>query len=199
MIREMPRKYELKRRAERAEETRRRSAEAALELHSTIGPSRTTVSAVAERAGVQRHTYYAHYPDERTLHYACSGLQFERHPLPDPAAWKDVADPDDRLRRALTALYGYYAEHEQLMGHVARDAETHPLIAEVTAARFGPPLAAMVRSVVAGYGGRGKRRRLRGAAVGLALDFRTWQNLVRHGSLTQRDAVELMVRAVACV
>jgi AcrR family transcriptional regulator len=56
----MPRKYEMKRRAESMEETRRRITEAAVELHETVGPARTTVSAIAEKAGVQRHTYYAH-------------------------------------------------------------------------------------------------------------------------------------------
>src|SRR5262249_16636340 len=51
MSREVPpkRKYELKKRAEEMAETRRRITEAALELHGTVGPSRTTLSAVARR------------------------------------------------------------------------------------------------------------------------------------------------------
>ena len=51
------RKYELKKRAEQMGETRLRITEAAIELHGSVGPSRTTMSAVAERAGVE--------PDER--------------------------------------------------------------------------------------------------------------------------------------
>jgi AcrR family transcriptional regulator len=80
----MSRTYTLKRRAERQAETRRRIVEAAVDLHSSIGPARTTVSMIAERAGVQRHTFYAHFPDERSLFLACSGLTLERDPLPDP-------------------------------------------------------------------------------------------------------------------
>src|SRR3954453_12990085 len=68
-----PRKYEMKKRAERRQETRQRIVEAAVALHSELGPSRTSVSAIAERAGVQRHTVYAHFPDERELALACSG------------------------------------------------------------------------------------------------------------------------------
>src|ERR671918_294412 len=49
-------KYKLKKRAERQEETRLRIARATLELHETLGPSLTTISAIAERAGVGRPT-----------------------------------------------------------------------------------------------------------------------------------------------
>src|SRR3712207_3652089 len=87
----MPRKYEMKRRAERMEETRRRIAEAAVELHGTIGPARTTVSAIAEKAGVQRHTYYAHFPELKDLYQACMGLHLERNPLPDPPRWAEIS------------------------------------------------------------------------------------------------------------
>src|ERR1700704_615036 len=102
------RKYELRKRAERQEETRRRIVEAAIELHGTVGPARTSVSAIAARAGVQRHTYYRHFPDERSLGLACSGLYMERNPLPDPAPWRAIRDPEKRLRRCLGDLYAYY-------------------------------------------------------------------------------------------
>src|ERR671919_2780048 len=84
IISSMPRKYEMKRRAERMQETRRRIAEAAMELHQTVGPARTTVSAIAEKAGVQRHTYYAHFPELRDLYTACMGHYAERNPVPEP-------------------------------------------------------------------------------------------------------------------
>ena len=50
------RKYTKRRRAEGELETRQRITEAAVALHGTIGPARTTISAVADRAGVQRAT-----------------------------------------------------------------------------------------------------------------------------------------------
>src|SRR5215471_7398245 len=77
------RTYTLKRRAERQAETRQRIVEAAVDLHASVGPALTTVSMVADRAGVQRHTLYAHFPDERSLYLACSGLSLERSPLPN--------------------------------------------------------------------------------------------------------------------
>ncbi len=104
----MPRPYTLKRRAERQADTRRRIVEAAVELHSTLGPARTPLSMVAERAGVQRHTLYAHFPDERSLLLACSGLAAERDPLPDADPWRAIADRRERLRIGLRAVYGWY-------------------------------------------------------------------------------------------
>ena len=100
------RTYELKRRAERQQETRRRIIDAAVELHTTLGPSRTTVSAIAERAGVTRPTVYAHFPDDRALFQACSGHVRQAVPPPDPTPWRLIADPCARLETALRDLYG---------------------------------------------------------------------------------------------
>src|SRR5919112_4483490 len=100
----MARPYTLKRRAEQQAETRRRIVDAAIDLHGTVGPALTTVSMVAERAGVQRHTLYAHFPDERSLFLACSGLAMERDPLPDAEPWRAIADQRERLRTGLTAI-----------------------------------------------------------------------------------------------
>src|SRR3954464_2264375 len=123
----MARTYTLKRRAEQQAETRRRIVEAAVALHGSVGPAATTVSMVAERAGVQRHTFYAHFPDERDLLLACSGLAFERDPLPDPEAWRSIEDTSERLRAGLKALYGWYERNADLVACVLRDAEHHAL------------------------------------------------------------------------
>src|SRR3954449_12861839 len=95
------RTYELKRRAERQEETRRRIVEAAVELHTTLGPSRTTVQAIAEKADVTRPTVYAHFPDACSLLEACSGHVRATVPPPDPTPWQAIADPSERLETAL--------------------------------------------------------------------------------------------------
>ena len=97
----MTRTYTLGRRAEQQAETRQRIVEAAVALHGSVGPALTTFSMVAERAGVQRHTLYAHFPDERSLNLACSGLVYERDPPPDAAPWRAIADRHDRLRVGL--------------------------------------------------------------------------------------------------
>jgi AcrR family transcriptional regulator len=184
------RTYTKSRRAELEAETRQRITEAALSLHSEIGPARTTISQVAERAGVQRHTVYAHFPDERSLLMACSGLHISQQPLPDPAAWKGVADPAQRLKKALTALYAWYARNRQVLAHVMRDAETHAPLREVVAVRFGPGVSAIAASVGEGLDRKGK------AALGLALSFHTWRSLVDDGGLDHAAAVELMARTV---
>ena len=102
----MPRTYTLRKRAESQAETRRRIVEAAVELHGSIGPARATLSMIAERAGVQRHTLYAHFPDERSLFMACSELHLERVPPPDAAPWRSIEDRQERLRVGLAAIYG---------------------------------------------------------------------------------------------
>ena len=99
------RKYELKKRADAMAGTRQRITEAAMELHGTIGPARTTVKAVAERAGVQRHTVYRHFPTEDALFIACSSHWAASNPRPDPEAWAAIGDPRERLVTALDALY----------------------------------------------------------------------------------------------
>jgi AcrR family transcriptional regulator len=189
----MARKYELKRRAERQAETHRRIAEAALELHATIGPARTSVSAIAERAGVQRHTLYRHFPDELSLGMACSGVHFERDPPPDPELWAAVGDPGQRLRIGLSELYEYFGRHEALLGHVTRDAEEDPVTAEIVAIRFGPWLARM-REVLGNDLPANRRVQ---AALDLAIDFHAWRRLTGSG-LTLEEAVETMVAAIRC-
>lgn len=189
----MARTYQLKKRAERQEETRRRIVEAAIDLHGTIGPARTSVSAIAERAGVQRHTFYRYFPDERSLGLACSGLYTQRNPLPDPEPWRAIRDPDKRLRQGLGELYAYYERNEPMLSNVTRDMALDPVTAEITQMRFGPPLAA-IRSVLAN-GRRGKRAL---AMVDVALAFSTWRTLTMESGLTRKDAVETMAVAIRC-
>jgi AcrR family transcriptional regulator len=193
----MARSYQLKKRAERQEQTRMRIVDAAVSLHGEVGPARTTVSAIAERAGVERHTYYRHFPEERSLFFACSGRFFELNPMPDPAGWSAIADPQARLRRALRELYDYYARNEALFANVNRDQGVHTLTAEVNASRLGPQIDAMRETLSQGLvAGRNRRRVL--AALGLALDFSTWQTLVKTSRLRKGEAADLMARTVAC-
>src|ERR1700742_1042726 len=119
----MARTYTLKRRAEQQGETRRRIVEAAVELHGSVGPANTTFSMIAERAGVQRHTLYAHFPDERSLSLACSGLHYERQQLPDAAACRDIGDVRERLTTGLRAVYDWYERNAALVACVVRDGE----------------------------------------------------------------------------
>jgi AcrR family transcriptional regulator len=191
------RTYQLKKRAARQEETRRRIIEAAVAVHAEVGPASATVSAIAERAGVERHTYYRHFPDERSLHLACSAHFYEVNPLPDPERWRSVADPDARLRRGLGELYEYYERHDSLIASVIRDTPVHPLTAEITALRLFPQMQAMRDTLAEGLvAGRNRRRVL--AALDVALAFDTWRTLVRTNGLRKGEAAKLMARAVVC-
>jgi AcrR family transcriptional regulator len=184
-------------RAERQEQTRQRIVDAAIELHSTVGPARTTVSAIAERAGVERHTYYRHFPDELSLSLACSGHYTELHPWPDPEAWRRTADPEVRLRRGLGELYDYYARHESLMANIVRDGPVHPVTAEIIALRVDPEIAAMREALAEGLAAGRNRRRLL-VAIDVALAFPTWDALVNRNGLRKGEAASLMARTVVC-
>jgi len=184
------RRYTLRKRAEQQAETRRRIVEAAIELHGTVGPANTTLSMIAERAGVQRHTLYAHFPDERSLSLACSGLHFERQPMPDAAAWRDIRDQRKRLTTGLRAIYDWYERNEALVACVVRDAEIHPLTREIVELRFAPFMIAW--NEVLGAKLTAKQR----AMLQLALSFHTWRTLARDAGLKQAAAADAMVQAI---
>ena len=194
----MARKYELKRRAERQKETRRRITEAAVGLHGTVGPARASISAIAEKAGVQRLTVYRHFPDERALFAACTGHYLSENPPPDPESWPGISDPEDRLRVALAEVYGYYRRNEPMMSNSVRDAEAKPVIYEVLGPFF-ERWERMRSALSHGWGARGGRRELLLAAIGHALDFAAWRSLARGQGLDDGRAVEVMVSMVRCV
>src|SRR6476620_2169189 len=127
------RKYQLKRRAEQQSDTRRRIVEAVAALHGETGPARTTIKAIAERAGVERLTVYRHFADEGALFAACDVHFRAETPPPDPAAWAGVADPAARLRAARLAFYGYYRQGEAMLANAHRDAAQLPALAAVLA------------------------------------------------------------------
>jgi AcrR family transcriptional regulator len=171
------RKYELKQRAERAGETRRRIVEATVGLHATVGPAATTIAEVARRAGVQRRTVYNHFPDDAALFAACSAHWRAGHPAPDPAGWRD-------LRHGLRELYAWYRETEPMTANVLRDAEILPALRQVVDPGRNAYVA-HVRSVLARPFGRNRRVE---AAVAVATDFHAWRAL---STLPDDEAVEL--------
>jgi AcrR family transcriptional regulator len=188
----MKRKYELKQRARRQEETRQRIVKATVELHTSVGPARTTISAIADRAGVERHTVYAHFPNDRTLFRACSSHWRGQHPRPDVRRWLDLDAPEDRLYGVLDAVYGWYESVEGDLAVLQRDAPLVPAQAEVMA-----ETAEAERELADALSRGWPRRKAVRAAIGHALEFETWRSLVRRQSLSRRQAVEAMTRLVA--
>lgn len=190
------RKYELKQRAAEMAETRRRITEAAVELHGSVGPARTTMSAVAARAGVQRHTVYRHFPTEEDLFGACSAHFFSQHPWPDFEAWRSIGDPDRRLALALDEIYAYYEHTEQMFTNVLRDAEVVDALRPTMAPLQGL-FAAMTEILAVGWAVRGRRRSILEAALRHALDFHTWRSLTVENGLSRGEAVALIGAFVA--
>jgi AcrR family transcriptional regulator len=190
------RAYRKRRRAALEEETRRRITDAAVKLHGTVGPARTTVSAIAEEAGVQRATVYRHFPDAESLFAACSGRWLAQNPLPDVERWGETRDPESRLRSALGELYSWYGRTSYMLERTSRDAPLVPAMAAPVAARRAY-LDRARAALLKGRAERGRSRSRVAAAIGHALAFETWRSLVDEQGLDDGEAAELMARAVA--
>jgi AcrR family transcriptional regulator len=188
------RRYRKRRRAELELETRHRIAEATAKLHGAVGPAQTTVSAIADEAGVQRSTVYRHFPDDQALFDACTAHFYGRHPMPDIERWASIADPDERLHRALTDLYAWYGETEDMLSNTQRDAAYVPA---PTRARFLGYFKAAREMLIRGRQERGRPRARVAAATGHAIAFATWRSLVREQGLDDGEAVDMMARTVA--
>jgi AcrR family transcriptional regulator len=186
----------MQRRAELQDRTRLRITESAAELHGTVGPSRTTISAVAAHAGVRRSTVYRHFPDEAALFDACTAHWAAANPPPDPGAWSAIGSPDDRLLIALRDLYAFYGRTDRMLDNLYRDEGIVPIVAERFAA-FRGYLAVAQDTLMQGRSLRGAARRRTRAAVGHAISYSTWKSLVREQQLSDAEAAALMAALVA--
>jgi AcrR family transcriptional regulator len=171
------RKYELKARADKQEETRRRITEATVALHQEVGPAKTTVSEVARRAGVTRLTVYNNFPEERELFAACQGHWLELHPLPR-------LDPSEGAEAVLRSLYAWYRETARMAENVRRDRGSVPALDALMRDTTDAQMAALAGAL----GG--------GPLTALALDFWTWRRL-RSESLGDDEAAALMAGVIA--
>jgi AcrR family transcriptional regulator len=196
MSREIPtkRRYELKQRAAEMAKTHQRITEAAIELHGSVGPARTTMSAVAKRAGVERRTLYRHFPTEADLFAACSSHYTAANPWPDLASWQAIRDPHQRLQLALDELYAYYERTEPMYSNVLRDAELVDSARDAVA-----PLQAYLDeaadALIAGRRARGRKRQLLAGALRHAVAFSTWHSLKTNG-IGRADAAKLVTTLV---
>jgi AcrR family transcriptional regulator len=186
------RKYELKKRAERLAETRRRITEATVELHRTVGPAATHINEVARRAGVQRMTVYNHFPDESSLFAACSAHWRALHPTPDLAAWRAVKEPGARLRLGLGELYRWYRETEPMTANVLRDAQVLPALRAIVEGGLLRYLDEAGKVLTEPLDARGRRQQV-DAAARAAVDLHTWRALAPLGD---DDAADLAARLI---
>ena len=192
-------KYNLKARAERYQQTRQRIVETTLELHRTYGPAQTTITDIANKAGVKRQTVYNHFPDELSLFKACSAHNRSLNPLPDPEPFGLITDPQSRLRQALAEVYGYYRRNEQILANVTRDAQANPNLRKVLEPRVKHQ-ERMRDVLAAGWEQKdGQRHNPLCGALWISLDFQTWRTLVRQQGFEDGEVVELMVGMVRCL
>ena len=117
-----PRKYDLGKRAEAAESTRRRIVEATFELHGEKGISGTTYKDIAERADVSLATVYRHFPAYGDVVEACGALTMARLPVVDPASLGGVDDLVD-------AVFTLYEWGPGMLAHVRQEVRKVPELA----------------------------------------------------------------------
>lgn len=182
------RSYKMRKRADQVAETRQRITEAAMRLHTTVGPAHTTISGVAEEAGVTRVTVYNHFADEEALFLACSSHWASLHRPPDPARWEAIADIEDRTRTALSDLYAWYQANHGDLHLIMRDFEVMP---PAFRKNMRETFAALGKALVIGTGVRGHQRKKLVAVTGHVTSFSTWQSLVLQQGLTNEEAVGL--------
>jgi AcrR family transcriptional regulator len=189
------RPYRKRRRAELEQQTRLLITESTVALHEELGPARTSISAIAERAGVRRSTVYRHFPDEETLFAACSSHWRAANPPPDPRAWSAIDDPAERTETALRELYTFYARTQAMYASLLRDEPVVPVVRQLLRG-FRSYLRTVQDALMEGRGLRGHAARRTRAAIGHALAFATWHSLTHEQRLRDGDAVVLMCQLV---
>lgn len=188
------RQYTKKRRAELEAKTRAKIAKSAADLHGTLGPSRTTISAIAKHAGVRRSTVYRHFPDEAALFDACSAHWRALHPPPDVSKWAAIFDPDKRLAIGLREMYVFYHGTGRMYDNLFRDEPIMPTV-RATFKGFRDYIAAACQVLTQGMPRRKREQVV--AAIAHAIAFPTWRSLVREQGLDDDQAAALMCRMVA--
>ena len=185
------RPYRMRRRAQLVDRTRQRITEAAVHLHTTVGPASTTISAIAEEARVTRVTVYRHFPDDEALYQACTSHWYAQHPPPDPKKWLQIERLADRAQHGLDQLYAWYAENSEALYLFDRDADVTPGgVQQANRAAH----AAAAAALLGGAERRDHRRRLPKAAAGHVVRFSTWRSLAVEESLDHHQTVQLGVR-----
>lgn len=183
------RTYRLGKREASIAATRLRIVQATLELHSTVGPSRTSIAAIADRASVQRHTVYHHFPDLETLFEACTLHGMESTGMPDGATWSSIGDPVSRTRTGLGELTTWYRANRRMLDRVLADADPDASDAD-------DPFSVRMRSLFAllraPWAPAPKEGPVLDAVLAHALAYETWRSLSDAG-LADAVVVDLLV------
>jgi AcrR family transcriptional regulator len=193
ILQSVAREYKMVKRRDKVEETRRRIAKATYELHSTVGPALTTIAMVSERAGVPRQTVYRNFGTQVELFRSCIAFGLEMHPMPDPAPWPSITDPEERLQVGLTQVYRWFEGSEPVMTNVARDYGAVQEAAEVAQRPMAEVMERIHGTLSLGW---------KGSAVApllaLALDFATWKKLRREQGMASSAIAEMWLDLIRC-
>ena len=189
------RKYNKTLRAEQQDETRERIVEATVALHGSLGPAKTSIKAIAEKAGVQRLTVYRHFPDDASLFQACSAHYFGLHPPPNMGDWAGIEDPGERSRTALLAFYRFYRTTEEMLSVVYRDIDQVPAM-QAPMLQFEGYLDQVCDNLVEGWTGNAKAKLQDKKSLALTLRhclrFSTWAAL-KNEKLSDKKITELVM------
>lgn len=188
------RKYTKTRRAELQEQTRDKIVEAAMALHEELGPRATSISAIAERAGVQRLTVYRHFEDDVAIFQACSSRWFELNPPPDPSLWQELAPAAQRTEEALLNIYTYYADTASMLSGVIRDEAEVPALQEVMKG-FRSYLDRIGNDLLKAWQPESKKRKDIKALINHAMQFSTWQSFSQE-KMKERRMAEVMTKCI---
>lgn len=189
------RRYHMTKRAEAEAETRKRITQSTVDLHEALGPSRTSISAIAAHAGVRRSTVYRHFPDELALFKACTAHWMVANQPPDPSAWTVIEDADKMLCAVLNDLYAYYRRTRRMMESIHRDEEIMPLVKQMMGG-YRDYLTGARSLLMDRCRPEPARCRQVEAAIGHAISFPAWRSLALEQGLTDEDCSELMCRLV---
>jgi AcrR family transcriptional regulator len=182
----------MRRRAELVDDTRQRIVEAAVRLHTSVGPANTSISGVAEEAGVTRLTVYRHFSDLEHLFVACRADWIKKHHPPDPREWAAIPDLGARARRVFTDLYGWFGQNADDLYPINRDEAAMP---NATQEARRAESAALISALV-GTAGTGDDGRVLRAVAGHLAGYMTWRSLVVDQGLAPDLAIEVAVRIV---
>jgi AcrR family transcriptional regulator len=150
-----PRAYRLGRRAERAEDTRRRIVAATRALHIEQGVADTTIKQIARRADVGVGTVYYHFPSYDDVIRACGQLTFAMVRPPTDAIFAGCRSTRARIERLTHELFACYERFPDLES-TRCDRKKLPVL-DQELAKFDHHVAALVRQAVAPAGERVQR------------------------------------------
>lgn len=130
-LREMsPRKYDMTKRAEALEATRKRIVDATVAAHRELGIQATSWDEIASRAEVGVGTVYRHFRSLDELLPACGALVTETLALPAddelPTLLDGARSLRERIRRIVTRIFAAYERGAPFIENIRREREDLP-------------------------------------------------------------------------